>query len=238
MKIYRLEVAGTGKGPFREGIIYPIEWADTHFAPNDNRNISYHTYKEWLETHYPANYGFPEDFYFGFITLAHLTLAFDGWEELEDFVLMECEIDTTNKEDFLILKDGQVLYRKLLSKTDITDQFRTKESKVKEEVSPEFTFKLVSPIQVREDMKKEVQRHLDGFTQYLQHQVNKGFRDAVHRNNLGFTINLNCTLMSHKHRFDEIIDTFRREMSIKGWAVEVIMDDHKYTLNVSEDLPF
>lgn len=238
MKIYRLEGAGVGRGPFTCNIRYPAKWADTHFAPHNHRNTSHHTYKEWLKTHYPANYALPGEFHFGFITLAHLTLAFDGWEKLEDFVLMECEIDTTNKEDFLILKDGQVLYRKLLSKTDITDQFRTKESKVKEEVSPEFTFKLVSPIQVREDMKKEVQRHLDGFTQYLQHQVNKGFRDAVHRNNLGFTINLNCTLMSHKHRFDEIVETFRREMSIKGWAVEVIMDDHKYTLNVSEDLPF
>lgn len=238
MKIYRLEGAGTGKGPFTCDIHYPTKWAGTHFSPCANRNTSHHTYKEWLKTYYPANYRFPEEFHFGFITLDHLTLAFDGWEKLEDFVLMECEIDITNKEDFLILKDGQVLYRKLLSKTDITDQFRTKESKVKEEVSPEFTFKLVSPVQVKEDIKKEVQRHLDGFTQYLQHQVNKGFRNAVHRNNFGFTINLNCTLMSRKYRFDEIVETFRREMSIKGWAVEVIMDDHKYTLNVSEDLPF
>lgn len=238
MKIYRLEGAGTGKGPFTCNIRFPAKWADTHFAPHNECNISYHAYEKWLETYFPTSLSLPKEFHFGFLTLNHLNTAFEGWQDIEDFVLLECEINITNNEDFLILSDGQVMYRKLISKTDITDQFRTKESKVKEEVSPEFTFKLVSPVQVREDIKKEVQRHLDGFTQYLQHQVNKGFRDAVHRNNLGFTINLNCTLMSHKHRFDEIVETFRREMSIKGWAVEVIMDDHKYTLNVSEDLPF
>ena len=238
MKIYRLEVAGTGKGPFRKDVIYPTEWVDTHFAPQDERNISHHAYEKWLETYFPTSCLFPEGFYFGFLTLNHLNTAFQGWQDIKDFVLLECEINITNNEDFLILSDGQVMYRKLVSKTDITSKFRTKESKVKEEVSPEFTFKLVSPVQVREDIKKEVQRHLDGFTQYLQHQVNKGFRDAAYRDNLDFTINLNCTLMSHKYRFDEIVDTFRREMSIKGWAVEVIMDDHKYTLNVSEDLPF
>ena len=238
MKIYRLEGAGVGKGPFTCSISYPSKWVDTHFAPHDERNISHHAYEKWLETYFPTSSGLPEEFHFGFLTLNHLNTAFQGWQDIEDFVLLECEINITNNEDFLILSDGQVMYRKLISKTDITDQFRTKESKVKEEVSPEFTSKLVSPVQVREDIKKEVQRHLDGFTQYLQHQVNKGFRDAVHRNNLGFTINLNCTLMSHKYRFDEIMEAFRREMSIKGWAVEVIMDDHKYTLNVSEDLPF
>lgn len=238
MKIYRLEGAGVGKGPFTCDIRYPAKWADTHFAPHDERNISHHDYQKWLETYYPTNYALPEEFHFGFVTLAHLTLAFDGWEKLEDFVLLECEIDTTNNEDFLILKDGQVLYRKLLSKTDITDQFRTKESKVKEEVSPEFTFKLVSPIQVREDMKKEVQRHLDGFTQYLQHQVNKGFRDAVHRDNLNFTINVNCTLMSNKKRFDDVVHIFCKEMCRQGWCVQVKTENQKYTLNVSEDLPF
>ena len=237
MKIYRLEVAGTGKGPFREGIIYPIEWADTHFAPNDNRNISYHTYKEWLTRYHPSSLVFPGEFHFGFLTLAHLNTAFEGWQDIENLVLMECEINITQNEDFLILSDGQVIYRKLISKTDITSKFRTVRQEVEQNLDDKFLFKLVSPDQVRKNMKKEIQRHIEGFTQYLQHQVNKGFRDAVHRNNLGFTINLNCTLMSRKHRFDEIIDTFRREMSIKGWAVEVIMDDHKYTLNVSEDLP-
>lgn len=238
MKIYRLEVAGTGKGPFRKDVIYPTEWADTHFAPNDDRNISYHTYKEWLKTYYPANYGFPEEFHFGFLTLAHLNTAFEGWQDIENLVLMECEINITQNEDFLILSDGQVMYRKLLSKTDITDQFRTKESKVKEEVSPEFTFKLVSPEQVRKDIQKEIQRHLEGFTQYLQYQVNKGFRDAVHRDNLNFTINVNCTLMSNKQRFDDVVHIFCKEMCRQGWLVQVKTENQKYTLNVSDNLPF
>ena len=238
MKIYRLEVTGTGKGPFRENVLCLTKWAETHFPPHDERNASHQAYKEWLTRYHPSSLVFSREFHFGFLTLAHLNTAFEGWQDIENLVLMECEIDITNKEDFLILSDGQVMYRKLLSKTDITDEFRPRSKPVKENTNHTFTFELVSPKQVREDIEKDIKRHLDGFTQYLQHQVNKGFRDAVHRNNLGFTINLNCTLMSHKHRFDEIVETFRREMSIKGWAVEVIMDDHKYTLNVSEDLPF
>ena len=238
MKIYRLEGAGVGKGPFTCSISFPYKWADTHFAPHDERNISHHAYEKWLETYFPTSSGLPEEFHFGFLTLNHLNTAFQGWQDIEDFVLLECEINITNNEDFLILSDGQVMYRKLISKTDITSKFRTVHQEVEQNLDDKFLFKLVSPIQVREDMEKEVQRHLDGFTQYLQHQVNKGFRDAVHRDNIDFTIVVNCTLKSQKHRFDEIVETFRREMSIKGWAVEVIMDDHKYTLNVSEDLPF
>lgn len=238
MKIYRLEGAGVGKGPFTCDIRYPAKWADTHFAPHDQRNISHHTYEKWLETYFPTSLSLPEEFHFGFLTLVHLNTAFEGWQDIEDFVLLECEINITNNEDFLILSDGQVIYRKLLSKTDITDQFRTKALKVEEDVNRKFTFKLVSPEQVRKDMKKEVQRHLDGFTQYLQHQVNKGFKDAVHRDNLNFTINVNCTLMSRKYRFDEIVKTFCKEMAIEGWVVEVTMDGQKYTLNVSDDLPF
>ena len=238
MKIYRLEGAGVGKGPFTCDIRYPTKWADTHFAPHDERNISYHTYKEWLKTHYPASHRVPEDFHFGFLTLAHLNTAFEGWQDIEDFVLLECEINITNNEDFLILSDGQVMYRKLISKTDITSKFRTVRQEVEQNLDDKFLFKLVSPDQVRKNMKKEIQRHIEGFTQYLQHQVNKGFRDAVHRNNLGFTINLNCTLMSHKKRFDDVVHIFCKEMCRQGWCVQVKTENQKYTLNVSEDLPF
>ena len=126
MKIYRLERAGVGKGPFTCGIRYPIKWADTHFAPHDERNASLQAYKEWLTRYHPSSLVFSKEFHFGFLTLAHLNTAFEGWQDIEDFVLMECDINITQNEDFLILSDGQVLYRKLLSKTDITDQFRLK----------------------------------------------------------------------------------------------------------------
>ena len=238
MKIYRLEVVGTGRGPFREDVPYPDKWKDTHFAPHDHRNTSYHTYKEWLKTHYPTNYAFPKEFHFGFVTLAHLTLAFDGWEKLEDFVLMECEIDITNKEDFLILSDGQVMYRKLLSKIDITEEFRPKSESVEEKVDPTFTFELVSPKQVRENIEKDIKRHLEGFKQYLQHQVNKGFRNALYQKDLDFKIRIDCTLLEHKHRFDDVIHIFCQEMCMKGWIVQVMTENQKYILTVSEDLPF
>ena len=238
MKIYRLEVAGTNKGPFSCSTDCPEEWKRSHFPPHDERNISYDTYEKWLKTYYPGEYMFPAEFYFGFVTLAHLTLAFDGWEKLEDYVLMECEVDTTDNKDFFVLKDGQVMYTKLLSKTDITDQFRTKEKEMKEDVSRKFTFNLVSPTEVRKTMVKEIQRHLEGFTQYLQHQVNKGFRDAAYRNDLSFTIKLNCTLMAHKCRFDQVVETFCKEMLTEGWVVKVTMDEHKYTLEVSDNVPF
>ena len=238
MKIYRLEVAGVGKGPFISDIRYPTKWADTHFAPHDERNVSHHAYEKWLETYFPTSLSLPEEFHFGFLTLVHLNTAFEGWQDIENLVLMECDINITQNEDFLILSDGQVMYRKLISKTDITSKFRTVRQEVEQNLDDKFLFKLVSPEQVRKDMKKEVQRHLEGFTQYLQHQVNKGFRDAVHRNNLDFTINLNCTLKSQKPLFDQVVYTFCKEMLIEGWIVEVIMDGQKYTLNVSEDLPF
>lgn len=46
MKIYRLEEAGVGKGPFTCSISFPYKWADTHFAPHDERNISHHAYEK------------------------------------------------------------------------------------------------------------------------------------------------------------------------------------------------
>ncbi len=238
MKIYRLEGAGVGKGPFTCSISFPYKWADTHFAPHDERNISHHAYEKWLETYFPTNSGFPKEFHFGFLTLTHLNAAFEGWQDIEDFVLLECEIDITNNEDFLILSDGQVMYRKLISKTDITSKFRTVRQEVEQNLDDKFLFKLVSPDQVRKNMKKEIQRHIEGFTQYLQHQVNKGFRDAVHRDNINFTIVVNCTLKSQKHLFDRVIDAFCKEMVIEGWLVEVTVEDQKYTLNILDDLPF
>ena len=234
MKIYRLEVAGTDQGPFRDKATCPDKWAGTHFAPHDERNASHQAYKEWLTRYHPSSLVFSREFHFGFLTLAHLNTAFEGWQDIENLVLMECEINITQNEDFLILSDGQVMYRKLISKTDITSKFRTVRQEVEQNLDDKFLFKLVSPIQVREDIKKEVQRHLDGFTQYLQHQVNKGFRDAVHRDNLSFTINVNCTLMSNKKRFDDVVHIFCKEMCRQGWSVQVKTENQKYTLNVSE----
>ena len=238
MKIYRLEVAGTNKGPFSCSVDIPQEWREAHFAPHDERNISYQVYKEWLTRYHPSSLVFSREFHFGFLTLAHLNTAFEGWQDIENLVLIECEINITQNEDFLILSDGQVMYRELLSKTDITDQFRTKESKVKENTGNKFTFNLVSPTEVRKDREKEIRRHLEGFTQYLQHQVNKGFRNAAYRNDLNFTINLNCTLKSQKHLFDQVVYTFCKEMLIEGWIVKVTMDEQKYTLDVSDNIPF
>ena len=238
MKIYRLEVAGVGKGPFISDIRYPTKWADTHFAPHDERNVSHHAYEKWLETYFPTSLSLPEEFHFGFLTLVHLNTAFEGWQDIENLVLMECDINITQNEDFLILSDGQVMYRKLISKTDITSKFRTVRQEVEQNLDDKFLFKLVSPDQVRKNMKKEIQRHIEGFTQYLQHQVNKGFRDAVHRDNINFTIVVNCTLKSHKHLFDRVIDAFCKEMVIEGWLVEVTVEDQKYTLNILDDLPF
>ena len=238
MKIYRLEGAGVGKGPFTCSISYPSKWVDTHFAPHDERNISHHAYEKWLETYFPTSSGLPEEFHFGFLTLNHLNTAFQGWQDIEDFVLLECEINITNNEDFLILSDGQVMYRKLISKTDITSKFRTVRQEVEQNLDDKFLFKLVSPTEVRKDREKEIRRHLEGFTQYLQHQVNKGFRNAAYRNDLNFTINLNCTLKSQKHLFDQVVYTFCKEMLIEGWIVKVTMDEQKYTLDVSDDVPF
>ena len=238
MKIYRLEGAGVGKGPFTCSISYPSKWVDTHFAPHDERNISHHAYEKWLETYFPTSSGLPEEFHFGFLTLNHLNTAFQGWQDIEDFVLLECEINITNNEDFLILSDGQVMYRKLISKTDITSKFRTVRQEVEQNLDDKFFFKLVSPDQVRKNMKKEIQRHIEGFTQYLQHQVNKGFRDAVHRDNINFTIVVNCTLMSNKKRFDDVVHIFCKEMCRQGWFVQVKTENQKYTLNVSDDLLF
>ena len=238
MKIYRLEVASTNKGPFSCSVDCPDKWRKTHFPPHDERNISYQAYKEWLTRYHPSSLVFSREFHFGFLTLAHLNTAFEGWQDIENLVLMECEINITQNEDFLILSDGQVMYRELLSKTDITDQFRTKESKVKENTDNKFTFNLVSPTEVRKDREKEIRRHLEGFTQYLQHQVNKGFRNAAYRNDLNFTINLNCTLKSQKPLFDQVVYTFCKEMLIEGWIVKVTMDEHKYTLDVSDNIPF
>lgn len=238
MKIYRLEVAGTDQGPFRENVTCPDKWKETHFAPHDERNVSYQTYREWLTNYHPTNLVFPKEFHFGFLTLTNLNTAFEGWQDIENMVLMECEINITQNEDFLILGDGQVMYRKLISKTDITSKFRTVRQEVEQNLDDKFLFKLVSPDQVRKNMKKEIQRHIEGFTQYLQHQVNKGFRDAVHRDNINFTIVVNCTLKSQKHLFDRVIDAFCKEMVIEGWLVEVTVEDQKYTLNILDDLPF
>ena len=124
MKIYRLEVAGTDQGPFRENVTCPDKWRETHFAPHDERNVSYQTYREWLTNYHPTNLVFPREFHFGFLTLTHLNTAFEGWQDIKNMVLMECEINITQNEDFLILSDGQVMYRKLISKTDITSKFR------------------------------------------------------------------------------------------------------------------
>ncbi len=238
MKIYRLEGAGTNKGPFSCSVDIPQEWAVTHFAPHDERNVSHHAYEKWLETYFPTSLSLPEEFHFGFLTLVHLNTAFEGWQDIENLVLMECDINITQNEDFLILSDGQVMYRKLISKTDITSKFRTVRQEVEQNLDDKFLFKLVSPDQVRKNMKKEIQRHIEGFTQYLQHQVNKGFRDAVHRDNINFTIVVNCTLKSQKHLFDRVIDAFCKEMVIEGWLVEVTVEDQKYTLNILDDLPF
>ena len=126
MKIYRLEVIGTDKGPFSSNITCPDEWRYTHFPPYDERNTSYDDYEKWLETYYPERFVFPRQFRFGFVAMDHLNLAFEGWVDLENYVLMECEIDTADNKDFFVLKDGQVMYTKLLSKTDVTNQFRLK----------------------------------------------------------------------------------------------------------------
>ena len=238
MKIYRLEAAGVGKGPFTCDIHCPAKWADTHFAPHDGRNVSHHTYEKWLGTYFPTSLSLPEEFHFGFLTLVHLNAAFEGWQDIENLVLIECEINITQNEDFLILSDGQVMYRKLISKTDITSKFRTVRQEVEQNLDDKFTFNLVSPTEVRKTMMKDIQRHLEGFTQYLQHQVNKGFQDAAYRNDLNFTINLNCTLKSQKPLFDQVVYTFCKEMLIEGWIVKVTMDEHKYTLDVSDNVPF
>ena len=238
MKIYRLEVAGTNKGPFSCSVDIPQEWKEAHFAPHDERNISYQVYKEWLTRYHPSSLVFSREFHFGFLTLAHLNTAFEGWQDIENLVLIECEINITQNEDFLILSDGQVMYRKLISKTDITSKFRTVRQEVEQNLDDKFLFKLVSPTEVRKDREKEIRRHLEGFTQYLQHQVNKGFRNAAYRNDLNFTINLNCTLKSQKHLFDQVVYTFCKEMLIEGWIVKVTMDEHKYTLDVSDNVPF
>ena len=238
MKIYRLEVAGTNKGPFSCSVDIPQEWKEAHFAPHDERNISYQVYKEWLTRYHPSSLVFSREFHFGFLTLAHLNTAFEGWQDIENLVLIECEINITQNEDFLILSDGQVMYRKLISKTDITSKFRTVRQEVEQNLDDKFLFKLVSPIEVRKDREKEIRRHLEGFTQYLQHQVNKGFRNAAYRNDLNFTINLNCTLKSQKHLFDQVVYTFCKEMLIEGWIVKVTMDEQKYTLDVSDNIPF
>lgn len=238
MKIYRLEVAGTNKGPFSCSVDIPQEWREAHFAPHDERNISYQVYKEWLTRYHPSSLVFSREFHFGFLTLAHLNTAFEGWQDIENLVLIECEINITQNADFLILSDGQVMYRKLISKTDITSKFRTVRQEVEQNLDDKFLFKLVSPTEVRKDREKEIRRHLEGFTQYLQHQVNKGFRNAAYRNDLNFTINLNCTLKSQKHLFDQVVYTFCKEMLIEGWIVKVTMDEHKYTLDVSDNIPF
>lgn len=238
MKIYRLEVAGTNKGPFSCSVDIPQEWKEAHFAPHDERNISYQVYKEWLTRYHPSSLVFSREFHFGFLTLAHLNTAFEGWQDIENLVLIECEINITQNEDFLILSDGQVMYRKLISKTDITSKFRTVRQEVEQNLDDKFLFKLVSPTEVRKDREKEIRRHLEGFTQYLQHQVNKGFRNAAYRNDLNFTINLNCTLKSQKPLFDQVVYTFCKEMLIEGWIVKVTMDEHKYTLDVSDNVPF
>ena len=238
MKIYRLEVAGTDQGPFRENVTCPDKWKKTNFPPHDERNISYQVYKEWLTRYHPSSLVFSREFHFGFLTLAHLNTAFEGWQDIENLVLIECEINITQNEDFLILSDGQVMYRKLISKTDITSKFRTVHQEVEQNLDDKFLFKLVSPTEVRKDREKEIRRHLEGFTQYLQHQVNKGFRNAAYRNDLNFTINLNCTLKSQKHLFDQVVYTFCKEMLIEGWIVKVTMDEHKYTLDVSDNIPF
>ena len=238
MKIYRLEVAGTNKGPFSCSVDIPQEWREAHFAPHDERNISYQVYKEWLTRYHPSSLVFSREFHFGFLTLAHLNTAFEGWQDIENLVLIECEINITQNEDFLILSDGQVMYRKLISKTDITSKFRTVRQEVEQNLDDKFLFKLVSPTEVRKDREKEIRRHLEGFTQYLQHQVNKGFRNAAYRNDLNFTINLNCTLKSQKHLFDQVVYTFCKEMLIEGWIVKVTMDEQKYTLDVSDNVPF
>ena len=238
MKIYRLEVAGTNKGPFSCSVDIPQEWREAHFAPHDERNISYQVYKEWLTRYHPSSLVFSREFHFGFLTLAHLNTAFEGWQDIENLVLIECEINITQNEDFLILSDGQVMYRKLISKTDITSKFRTVRQEVEQNLDDKFLFKLVSLTEVRKDREKEIRRHLEGFTQYLQHQVNKGFRNAAYRNDLNFTINLNCTLKSQKHLFDQVVYTFCKEMLIEGWIVKVTMDEQKYTLDVSDDVPF
>ena len=238
MKIYRLEVAGTNKGPFSCSVDIPQEWKEAHFAPHDERNISYQVYKEWLTRYHPSSLVFSREFHFGFLTLAHLNTAFEGWQDIENLVLIECEINITQNEDFLILSDGQVMYRKLISKTDITSKFRTVRQEVEQNLDDKFTFNLVSPTEVRKTMMKDIQRHLEGFTQYLQHQVNKGFQDAAYRNDLNFTINLNCTLKSQKPLFDQVVYTFCKEMLIEGWIVKVTMDEHKYTLDVSDNVPF
>ena len=238
MKIYRLEVAGTNKGPFSCSVDIPQEWREAHFAPHDERNISYQVYKEWLTRYHPSSLVFSREFHFGFLTLAHLNTAFEGWQDIENLVLIECEINITQNEDFLILSDGQVMYRKLISKTDITSKFRTVRQEVEQNLDDKFLFKLVSPTEVRKDREKEIRRHLEGFIQYLQHQVNKGFRNAAYRNDLNFTINLNCTLKSQKHLFDQVVYTFCKEMLIEGWIIKVTMDEQKYTLDVSDDVPF
>ena len=238
MKIYRLEVAGTNKGPFSCSVDIPQEWREAHFAPHDERNISYQVYKEWLTRYHPSSLVFSREFHFGFLTLAHLNTAFEGWQDIENLVLIECEINITQNADFLILSDGQVMYRKLISKTDITSKFRTVRQEVEQNLDDKFLFKLVSPTEVRKDREKEIRRHLEGFTQYLQHQVNKGFRNAAYRNDLNFTINLNCTLKSQKPLFDQVVYTFCKEMLIEGWIVKVTMDEHKYTLDVSDNIPF
>ena len=238
MKIYRLEVASTNKGPFSCSVDCPDKWKKTHFPPHDERNISYQAYKEWLTRYHPSSLVFSREFHFGFLTLAHLNTAFEGWQDIENLVLIECEINITQNADFLILSDGQVMYRKLISKTDITSKFRTVRQEVEQNLDDKFLFKLVSPTEVRKDREKEIRRHLEGFTQYLQHQVNKGFRNAAYRNDLNFTINLNCTLKSQKHLFDQVVYTFCKEMLIEGWIVKVTMDEHKYTLDVSDNIPF
>ena len=238
MKIYRLEEAGVGKGPFTCSVTCPDKWKKTHLPPHDERNISYQAYKEWLTRYHPSSLVFSREFHFGFLTLAHLNTAFEGWQDIENLVLMECEINITQNEDFLILSDGQVMYRKLISKTDITSKFRTVRQEVEQNLDDKFLFKLVSPKEVRKTMMKDIQRHLEGFTQYLQHQVNKGFRDAAYRNDLNFTINLNCTLKAQKPLFDQVVYTFCKEMLIEGWVVKVTMDEYKYTLDVSDNVPF
>ena len=238
MKIYRLEGAGTGKGPFRDNVTCPDKWKKTNFPPHDERNISYQAYKKWLTRYHPSSLVFSREFHFGFLTLAHLNTAFEGWQDIENLVLMECEINITQNEDFLILSDGQVMYRKLLSKTDITDQFRPKSESVEEKVDPTFTFELVSPKQLRENIEKDIKRHLEGFKQYLQHQVNKGFRNALYQKDLDFKIRIDCTLLEHKHRFDDVIHIFCKEMCMKGWIVQVMTENQKYILTVSDDLPF
>lgn len=141
MIIYRLEHKDTGVGPFVQTLKdLPTEWLYSHDAPMDVRSPCHDEYMDWIREFYPEDGFLPVCMKFGFNSLQKLLKCFTGYRRFPGLQVMEYQIDTSYREDYCVLSDGQVIFSEVISKTPIDPHLNSLECGL--EVGEKYTIEI------------------------------------------------------------------------------------------------